>query len=220
MSTFAQRLLVLLAALMLAAASVGCDREAGDNEMGVGEEGVIGEEEGVALGEPGVEDDELEPQAAQEELAEGLVGEEGLEETRDDVADELGIPSEALTFGPQVRESIMKAKSDFERKAWGTVGAVEQQMTRVNMDDFDEAEQAAATELQQQLASAQQNLQRMEEASEQDARQMQSQIEDDLEEMRKNWNEIVDKLEVGRSPAGGGPIEDDERLFDDREHSY
>lgn len=191
--------------------------------MGVGEEGVMEEEEGVALGDEGIEGgigDEVEPQAAEEELAEGIAGEEGLEETRDDVADELGIPSESLTFGPDVRESILKANNDFERTAWGTVGAIEQQLTRINMNELDQAEQQAATELQQQVSTAQQNLMRMEDASEQEVEQMESQMQTELDEIRKKWNEIADKMKVERGAEGGGPIEDDESMLDDSQQGY
>ncbi|QDG52313.1 hypothetical protein FIV42_16680 [Persicimonas caeni] len=214
MSTIARRWIVLLAALMLAGATVGCEREA--EQEGIVEE----EQEGVALGDEGMEGglgDEVEPEAAREELAEGMTGEEDLEETRDDVADELGIPTNALVFGPDVRQSILNANNDFEREAWGTVGAIEQQLTRINMQDLDETEQQAAQELQQQITSAQQNLQEMERASEQEAEQMESQMEEELGEIRKNWNEIVDKMKFEEQPAGGGPLEDQEGMMEGEE---
>ena len=172
--------------------------------MGVGqEEGAgMGEEEGAGLGE------EAEPGEAAGELAEGMQEEgETLQDTRDDVADELGIPTDAVVFGPDVRQSIIDAKSDFDRKTWGTVGAIENQLTNINMQDLEAEERQAATDLQNQITQVQQNLKQMGQASEQQAEQMQSQLEKEVEEIRQNWEKVSEEIQLQEQPAGGGPME-------------
>lgn len=221
MSIIIRRTIAVLAVLMLAGATVGCDREASDDGVTMGNPGPE-QDQGQSAGErvqPGQmgqqdemaqqEDMEQQGRMGQQEQP-GQMGQQdqAVQETQEQVADELGIPANAVVIDAQVRQNITDANSEIERRGWATVSTVEDHLTRLNMDNLEQEESQAATELQQQIAQAEQSLQQIQQAAEEEAEELESNLEDQLSEISDNWDEISDKMQFENQPAGGGPLDE------------
>jgi hypothetical protein len=228
MNIIAKRMIAVLATLMLAGATLGCDREVGDEEVTMGEPGAVDQEaEGIEqmgqegqMGEMGEmeQQDQPDPMAQPDQMVEQ--DQEVIQEVRDEVADELGIPASAVVIDSQMSQDIPQLTSEVQRRGWVTVSTIEDYLTRLNMDTLEQEQRQAATELQQQVPRAEQTLQQMQQATEEQAQEMESDLEEQLSQIGDNWDEISDELDFEQQPAGGGPIDQQEGMDEQPQQNY
>ncbi len=204
MGTIVKRMIVLLAAVMLAGASVGCQKRAnqgtqGEQQQGQGPQQGAGAQQG---GQPTVQNQQQAGPPAQGQNAQGQ--QQTMDTTRSDVADQLGIPTSAVIFSPKVQQDIVAARDNFERTAWGTVGTIDSYLNQINVDNLNSTEKKAYKNLRTQVSSAQKNLQQLGQQGQSQYNQTKKQVDQSLAKARKNWNQLVNKIKFNQ-PTGGGP---------------
>ncbi|MFP4598304.1 MAG: hypothetical protein ACLFVJ_08630 [Persicimonas sp.] len=209
MDAMIKRLVAILAALLLAGAVVGCERE--DTQMGDQEQPPMGEqqEEEPAVGEPTAEQEPPEdqpPQAAEQEQA--------MEDLREHVSDELDIPASAVMFEDDMRTRIEQAQFDFKRESLATIGAVDYYANRLDTEELDSEQQEAMNTVEQNSEQAGAILEQMESEDQANYDELESQVEEHLDEVSDNWEELSDEVEplYEQQPAGGGPMEGQDQM--------
>ncbi len=209
MNAMIKRLVAILAALLLAGAVVGCERE--DTQMGDQQQPPMGEqqEEEPAVDEPMAEQEqpgEQPPAAAEQEQA--------MEDVREHVSDELDIPASAVMFEDDLRTNIEQAQFDFKRESLATLGTVDVYVNRLDTETLEADEQEAVSTIEQNSEQAHSILEQMESEEQANYDELESQVEEHLDEVHNNWEEISDKVEplYEEQPAGGGPMEGQEPM--------
>lgn len=202
MSPIFQRVIATLAAVLLAGAIVGCEREATAPADQPDEPAMEQEEPTFPEEQPPAEEPDPQQQTMQD--------------TREQISDDLEMPTGAVEFGQDVEQKITAAGDEFQRRAWGTVGTVESYLDRLDIAAFSDEEQAAYTDIESRTEQLRTVLDEMEQATGEAANELQGQAEEHLDQIRDSWGQLSDRLEpMYETPAGGGPMMEDDQMQDD-----